>query len=162
MGREQRKGNWSWTPTTHTYTDAYIPGEKGERKTRESGSQGDDTGSLNRTYYEIFEMNHWINSNLAGLSVSWNISRCITTTKKTFTCSLNFLPLIYTSFFRQNLNCNSQSPLLSVISTTILICSGRIYQSLAEYVLYIQNYEKVLTCVMKKDQSLVCLIWWVE
>ena len=32
MRREQRKGNGSWTPTTHTYTDAYIPEEKRERK----------------------------------------------------------------------------------------------------------------------------------
>ena len=40
MGREQRKGNGSWTPTTHAYIDAYIPGEKRERKPENQDHKG--------------------------------------------------------------------------------------------------------------------------
>ena len=40
MGREQQKGNGSWTPTTHTYTDAYIPGEKRGREHENQDHKG--------------------------------------------------------------------------------------------------------------------------
>ena len=39
-GERTTKENGSWTPTTHTYTDAYIPGEKRGREHENQDHKG--------------------------------------------------------------------------------------------------------------------------